>query len=538
MKSQKALRRDQTVTDKVGQADVKVATLLSQNNIPLDLADELTPLFPDIFPDSKIAKDFSSRQTKTVCITNAEVAPYSEGEMIPSVVRHPFSLVIDGSTDNGMEEINPMRVRIFDCGQVSMQFLDLQCVSTEDTLQTLFLKMDDALFRHLVEWENCVGVAVDSTSLTVCGDPIKTHVRDKNQATYIVDCGCHIVHNTASRASDAFEQVSGFSVEEMATDLFHWFDNSTKQKMDPVQYHTFCDITYQQAVKHVDTRWLNLETTVSRILQQYGSLKSYFLSKDDKAPYFGRLRVLFEDPMTEVYLLFYQSALQTFLQFNAFLEREDPVIPIVHAQMQSFLQKLASKFVRVQTIKEAKGDFMNMHYKALDVQVPDNSLFIGFGAKTLLNKLLNEGSISGHQASKFYEGVRAFYSRAFSYALGQLPLDDRLLRNAAFVNFRRRENAALSEVEYFIDRFSALLPFQSPQEMDKLADEFSAYQLMNDEVVPQSVWTKAKVSEDGLHRLDVIWQHLSLLKAPDDTLLLPRLSKVATLVLVIPHSSS
>ena len=74
--------------------------------------------------------------------------------------------------------------------------------------------------------------------------------------------------------------------------------------------------------------------------------------------------------------------------------------------------------------------------------------------------------------------------------------------------------------------------------MDKLAEEFSIYQLMDHEAIPQDVWTKAKVSEDGHHRMDIIWQHLSKLEAPDDTLLLPRLSKVAALLLVIPNSNA
>ena len=40
------------------RAEVKVATMLVKHNIPLNLADELTPLFHEIFPDSEIAKSF------------------------------------------------------------------------------------------------------------------------------------------------------------------------------------------------------------------------------------------------------------------------------------------------------------------------------------------------------------------------------------------------------------------------------------------------------------------------------------------------
>ena len=66
--------------------------------------------------------------------------------------------------------------------------------------------------------------------------------------------------------------------------------------------------------------------------------------------------------MSEVYLLFYQSALQTYVNFNQFLQREDPLIPVIHQQIKSFLAKIASKFLLVSTIKDANGDFSTIDY--------------------------------------------------------------------------------------------------------------------------------------------------------------------------------
>ncbi len=67
--------------------------------------------------------------------------------------------------------------------------------------------------------------------------------------------------------------------------------------------------------------------------------------------------------MTEVYLLFYQSSLQLFIHFNMFLQREEPIIPVIHEQMKSFLKKLASKFVTVQEIRNANGNFRTINVR-------------------------------------------------------------------------------------------------------------------------------------------------------------------------------
>lgn len=75
-----------------------------------------------------------------------------------------------------------------------------------------------------------------------------------------------------------------------------------------------------------------------------------------------------------------------------------------------------------------------------------------------------------------------------------MPLSDPVLENARFLNFTRRELADLSEVEYFIERFSLLFPFGSdPAKMDLLRDEFIAYQLLQKSDVPSDIWEKATI---------------------------------------------
>ena len=77
---------------------------------------------------------------------------------------------------------------------------------------------------------------------------------------------------------------------------------------------------------------------------------------------------------------------------------------------------------------------------------------------------------------------------AVEYSLANLPLKDDLLINATFVEF----SANLAQVEYFVQRYiykhvamqityrySTLLPYQSPQELDLLLEEFLEYQLLS-----------------------------------------------------------
>ena len=531
------------LVDKVSRAEVKVAAMLVQNNIPLSLADELTPLFQDIFPDSEIATKFSSRRTKTACVINGAIAPHFKENLVETMKEYPFSVSVDGSSDTGVEKMNPMTIRIFDInrGSVTAQFLDM-CMSSSSTAQGIFTRMNEVLQNNGITWKTCVGLGVDNTSVNMgCRNSIKTRIQEKNEAIYIMGCPCHIVHNTAGKAGDAFYKATGFNVDDMVVDLFYWFDKSTKRKASLQRYCDFCDTTYREIVKHVNTRWLSLERAVGRVLQQYSALKSYFQSEEDSNPRFQRLQKLFVDPMTEVYLFFYHAALQTFVHFNQFLQREDPIISLVAQQIQSFLLKLVGKFLSAVVIRAAKSDLPTIGYADASNQLSDGEIFIGMATRMCLNKLQEEGDVSQEQCNRFFKGVRAFYVKSVEYALKNLPVADAVLANAKFINVMSRTEATLSQVNYFVRRYNDLLPFSSPQEHDKLSEEFTDYQLLNDNEVPESVWKSVVVQDDEsctFYRMDMIWHYLSNLKAVDGKNRFSRISHVAKLVLVIPHSNA
>lgn len=191
------------------RAEVKVATMLVQNNVPLAVADELTPLFRDIFSDSEIAKKYASRQTKTACIINGAVAPFYQQQLVESMKQGPYALSIDGSSDSGVEKMNPLTVRIFDAvhGIVTTQFLDM-CMSSSSTAEGIFSKMEEALLKYDVSWMNCIGIGLDNTSVNMgCRNSIKMRVLNVNPAITVIGCPCHIVHNTAGKAGEAYVKV-------------------------------------------------------------------------------------------------------------------------------------------------------------------------------------------------------------------------------------------------------------------------------------------------------------------------------------------
>ena len=62
----------------------------------------------------------------------------------------PFSITVDGSSDNGLEKMNPLTVRVIsDSGVIYNELLDI-CMSSNSTAEGIFSKMQDAFLKHEV----------------------------------------------------------------------------------------------------------------------------------------------------------------------------------------------------------------------------------------------------------------------------------------------------------------------------------------------------------------------------------------------------
>ena len=528
---------------KVTRAEVKVSALLAHHNVPIAVTDHLSPLFKDIFPDSEIAKAYSCARTKTTCILNGALAKHFRMDLVEHMKNEPFSLATDGSNDSGLKKMNPLTVRIFDVnqGRVVSQILDM-CLTSSSTAEAIFTKINSTLENFDISWNRCVSFGVDNTNVNIGQrNSIKTRVHHYNPSVYFVGCPCHMVHNTASKASDSFEVETGFDIEDMLVDLYYWFDKSTKRKNELLHFCEFCDMEYRTIVKHVSVRWLSLECAVERTLKQYSALKSYFVSSEERQPRFLRLKALFSTPTTEVYLLFFQAVLPLFTKLNKFLQRESPCIHALDDVLKAFLKNVLGKFVKITCLRDLHDGGVDVDFSSRENQLDDLNIFVGFTTKQLVQKLLHDGDIAESDSKRFYRGVRAFYMTTAGYIISTYPLKDDVLKHARLIDFEKRQTCTFESVEFFVNLFPHLESLRAPREMEQLQEEFVSYQLLCDSQIPGTVWEEASSRQDDERycQIDVLWGYICKMQCCDSSnVRFPRLLQVAKSVLVIPHSNA
>ena len=509
----------------VSRAELLFTAFIVEHNLPIACADHIGPLVKKCFPDSEIAKHYGCGRTKTTAILNNIIQPQLQSTTANHINNTPFTLGVDAGTDEGDEKLLPLTVRYMDDQEgIKVDFLDLPTI-VSGTAQSMFDKISDSLDKLNINWNNLVGLSVDNTNANLgVKNSIKTRMLAKNEHMYVQGCPAHMVHNVGKKGSKEFKSATGFDIGDFLTDVYFYFDKSTKRKGQLKEFCDFVHIKYRKLLKHVDTRWLSLDTVVTRVLQSYPALQSLFLSeggnsKKTKAKpsgrtYLGaadrkaRLKGYFEDPMTEIYLLFYQNAMQSFSPILKLLQTECSMIYSLHSSLEQFVQCLLS---HIKYPSALTGNLSDVDVSDRTNSLGLHELPIGFQTRSMLCK----DEIKPALSKKFLEAARSFYEKATTYALNTLPLNDNVIIHATVIDPAKRRNAKINDIHFFLKRFPGHV---ADSEHNMLEHEFLSFRLLPD------------CDIDDTLAIDKQWLKLRHKY--------PILFKLAQLILSLPHGNA
>ena len=172
------------------RSEVKHTNFFIQHNIPFAVADHLSLMYQELFPDSKIAKNFKCSRTKTTCIMNQAMRPLLRNELTEYMKEEPFSLLNDGSSDTGLKKMNAVAVNIFDVNRskkVECKFYDM-CVTTGEhsgKAENIFSAIDSTMTNDGVDWNNLVSIGLDNTNSNMgIRNSIKSRILQKNSDVF------------------------------------------------------------------------------------------------------------------------------------------------------------------------------------------------------------------------------------------------------------------------------------------------------------------------------------------------------------------
>ena len=268
-------QQDATASMNTIRAECLFVDFLVEHNLPIATADHANKIFPQMFPDSKIAKEFACARTKSKCIVDT----LAENTVEQNVVRMkeaPYSLATDGSSE-GDKKYFPIVARVIDNnGMIKTVLMGNPTCKGGATGENIFKLLDKFVKEEELDWGMCLAFGGDNANVMsgrkrgVMGFMEKEH-----KDMYFVGCPCHLIHLAARHAGD----VLPVKVDELLVDIYYYLDKSTNRKEALHQCQQVYGTEHRKIIKYVSTRWLCLASCLERLVQQWLPLRKFFVDE-------------------------------------------------------------------------------------------------------------------------------------------------------------------------------------------------------------------------------------------------------------------
>lgn len=367
---------------RLNETEVQIAAFIAEHDLPVATSDHLIQLIKTLSPYPIVAQNLESGGTDMVMVINNVLGKEGCDELIQLLKTNKFSLIVDKATDRGSEKHLSMVVRVLHNFSVSEAFLNLIPMN-DATAESLYNDVVDFFSRNEIPYQkNMLGIAADGGNPLLGGQySLLSLMKQDIPELFVMNCISHSFSLCASAACLKLPR----SLEDLARDVysyFHYSSNHTQLE----EFKDFTQVKPHKLLHPAQTRWLSLHAVVSKILEKYDSLKSYFtnavLVDKLEAPetILQRLRM----PVTKLYLMFLDFILPIFDNLDKQMQSESSQIHVLNNAVGVALKAifecyLEDSYIRTVSLKdidykdEAKFKPMEEMYLGIKVQLEISS---------------------------------------------------------------------------------------------------------------------------------------------------------------------
>ncbi|KAJ8914027.1 hypothetical protein NQ315_012051 [Exocentrus adspersus] len=261
-------------------------------------------------------------RTKCTAIINNVTGTYFMQELKNDIESSPYSILIDESTDISVTKYLGVSIIYFSkpLSKIVTTCLGLWELETADAegITNTILKV---LARFNLRLANLQGIGVDNASVMV---GVNTGVYQRLKAhcpnLILIKCICHSLQLAITAASKVLPRNLDFIIRE----TYDWFARSHSRQL---AYKTlFATINEGHEPKKItracETRWLSIESAVSRIFEQWLELKTHFgIARHRDNCYSAELLYnMYSDDCNYAYLCFLKPILKDVNRVNKCFE--------------------------------------------------------------------------------------------------------------------------------------------------------------------------------------------------------------------------
>ncbi|CAF4586322.1 unnamed protein product [Rotaria sp. Silwood1] len=529
--------------EQVTKAEAVWALTVAQRAISFNSCNEIGDVFRIMFPDSKIAKEFSMQAKKISYVLSYGLGPHFHQELVKSLKRNDkFVLCFDEQTNNQNRKQLDLLVRYwcFDQGRVVTRYYKTILLghATAIVLKNAIL---DALKTDGLDLKKLLMLGRDSPYVNLSLEKMIEAEMEKIGGGLLKIGGCHlhVVHN----GFKAGLLSTDWHAQNKCIDLYAWFKRSPARQEDLVDIIEDFNILMEKTLLYfTSTRWVLLGKVITRVLTLWEPLKEYFLvllptkekkqiQKNDR---YDRIKLSLTSYTIKIQLQFVLFLCETiFDRFLTFFQQEAPLIHLLYVELSALYRDVLVQFLVPDYVGNKTGnELLNLDFKLKEKQLNNKQIRIGESTRKLLM------NITQKEREDFFEDVRTIYHAIAQYFKNNLPL------NCSFVRDMQIFNPSFKSAEYTheLSRIAKAIPgLLTDTEIDHIRDEWINYSLENFD----QKWIVEGRQDDGygnekviFHRIDYFWNHVLSMKMVDGRPKFPILGKLIKNILIIPHGNA
>ena len=482
--------------DDVIKAEILWCLNLAKNNFSFRSCEDLS-ILTEMFPDSKIAQDFSLGYTKAAYVVTDGIAPHLLAEQVKFIneSKTPITLHYDESTQAQVKKQLDLHLRYWnDNGNVVSTFYRSTMLGhargKDVATRILSLLREDGLNLDQLVSLSSDGPNVNKTiwnsinrELTEAGHPGLLNVGT---------CNIHIVHNAFGYALNQFAS----EIPDLLIDIYTFFHNSAARREDLLDYQLRLNEPQNLPMKHVPSRWLSIGPAVDRLLEQMDVYVLFFkdlMKKPQKeqptARHYTRIVTTLINHTADVRFkcLFLQSVIPIFSKFLCIFQSQAPQIHVLHDSLVELVKSVLLKFVKGETVEKYSFDLTQVPYDDPAHQLTSEEILSCAMWQTL-----------GSSKKLFHLGVLKFLTTAMKHLLKTVPLNNKLLKDASILNPSSKGKYQSLEMNRLLESMGS----HAPHDKNAVLDEWKLFHLepnvlswnKGDDV--SNYWTQALAQTD------------------------------------------
>ncbi|VEN44313.1 unnamed protein product [Callosobruchus maculatus] len=446
---------------------------------------------------------------KCSCIIRNVLEPHFINKLREDTADVSYSLIIDESTDISVHKYLGVCIKYFSIlsGRLvttSLGLWELQNVDAEGIVSCLF----NVLEKYKLKIHHLQGLGTDNASVMVgINNGVYKKLKEYCPNLVLVRCVCHSLQLAVSSAAKDLPR----NLEFLLKETYDWFCRSpSRQMLYKALYNAINDGEDPNKITQVsNTRWLSIESAVSRVHKQWLELKTHFeiMRLKEKCYSAEILYQMYCDDCNYAYLCFLKPILSDVNRVNKNFESNSADSMKLMEDLSNLLNTLISKVTVPHSKFELFKDSIEDYF--------DTNCYLGYLFECQMKKMKDNG-FGNEQLIR--ERCHSFLKSLIKEIINRIPDNFEILKSVSTLSVQMVLRTVKPQIIPLLHFFN-----KSPSDIEIIEGQWEKIHLIK--------W-------QNINDTCEFWYEVLQYKDSDNVHIFKELAEFTLSILSLPHSNA